>query len=507
MEDLEASRGRKRKSEDTSRTMSESFEAYSDIGVLPLEMLEKVFSHLAPKDLKTVTLVSKTWHNVAERPALWFWVKIRFLSQLSLKRLQGAKELVLQKPRGAWHELLLAVLRHPGIKKITLNHLQVRDLTTSEEVLFNQICSKMEEIDFAMDFSLPFESTRAYVLNAVLQRTDTLKKLALHGSHSRPTRFQDPVPLAFSLNKIEVLEVALTEEQANILFKMMQDGTRIKSLSIFNTLQLSRLEPRHLIGALDKLEMLFLGEKREGVAPPTQEVMNTFCKAVAAGTNLKELRLGYGYDLSQAHHRSLGRMATQLVELYLEGSLVNDFMRNQIGIFLEAIASPEVKTLKKLGLYHIDVKSTDGNLLARVATELDTFHIMCDVDRDQVNAIIEAIAAGPGNLKDFMLHASSKSSSVPISLSNVDADVLACAANSLEYFNLDTHAFSISIVQMHKTLTRALKATSLKGLTFFCRRPVVSKLLADAVTEARKIIPYIGTFCTEYESDSDSDSD
>ena len=162
MEDLEASRGRKRKSEDTSRTMSESFEAYSDIGVLPLEMLEKIFSHLAPKDLKTVTLVSKTWHNVAERPALWSWVKIRFLSQLSLKRLQGAKELVLQKPShlgGAWYELLLAVLRHPGIKKITLNHLEVRDLTTSEEVLFNQICSKMEEIDFAMDFSLPLDST------------------------------------------------------------------------------------------------------------------------------------------------------------------------------------------------------------------------------------------------------------------------------------------------------------------------------------------------------------
>ena len=84
-------RGRKRKLEDT--TMDENVELPLEIGVLPSEMLEKVFSHLAPRDLKTVTLVCKTWNDAAERPALWSWVKLRSLSQLSLKRLQGATEL------------------------------------------------------------------------------------------------------------------------------------------------------------------------------------------------------------------------------------------------------------------------------------------------------------------------------------------------------------------------------------------------------------------------------
>ena len=61
-------------------------------------MLGKVFSHLAPKDLKTVMLVCKSWENAAGRPPFWSWVKLRFRSQLGLKRLQGAREIAIRKP-------------------------------------------------------------------------------------------------------------------------------------------------------------------------------------------------------------------------------------------------------------------------------------------------------------------------------------------------------------------------------------------------------------------------
>ena len=74
-----------RRSEDTSRTMKNNIEIPLINSVLPPEMLQKIFSHLAPKDLKTVMLICKTWNEAADTPALWSWVETRFQSQFQLK--------------------------------------------------------------------------------------------------------------------------------------------------------------------------------------------------------------------------------------------------------------------------------------------------------------------------------------------------------------------------------------------------------------------------------------
>ena len=102
--------------------------------VLPKEMLEMIFSHLAPKDLKTVMLICKTWNAAADTPALWTWVKIRFRSQLQLKRLHGAREMAVGGMEVwplvphpwengmvrsiSWVGLMQNILQHPGLKKI-----------------------------------------------------------------------------------------------------------------------------------------------------------------------------------------------------------------------------------------------------------------------------------------------------------------------------------------------------------------------------------------------------
>merc|ERR1712108_123165 len=80
---------------------------YSVNSVLPPEMLAEVFSYLAPKDLKTVMLVCKTWNKAAEsRPALWSWAKLRHLYQFTLNRLRGAREMaILEPPSDSWHTL------------------------------------------------------------------------------------------------------------------------------------------------------------------------------------------------------------------------------------------------------------------------------------------------------------------------------------------------------------------------------------------------------------------
>ena len=45
--------------------------------LLPVEMLERVFHLLPPRDLQAVVLVCRWWREVGEAPALWVWVCLR----------------------------------------------------------------------------------------------------------------------------------------------------------------------------------------------------------------------------------------------------------------------------------------------------------------------------------------------------------------------------------------------------------------------------------------------
>ena len=40
------------------------------------DILEEIFSHLPPEDIKTVALVSKTWREVVEKPRYWTWAVV-----------------------------------------------------------------------------------------------------------------------------------------------------------------------------------------------------------------------------------------------------------------------------------------------------------------------------------------------------------------------------------------------------------------------------------------------
>ena len=218
--------------------------------VLPPEMLERIFSHLAPEDLKTVMLICKTWYNAADTPALWSWVGIRFQDQLRLKRLQGAQEISVGGVGGVserildWilRDLMRDIIQHPGLKKIILTkHINIRGPPKAVDAeLLTQVFAKMEEIQIH-DFKWAEIHPTKCLVDAVLNRPNKLKKLVLIGRMG-----VDPVLLLTALNKIEILEVNLSKDEANKLFKMMQDGTSVTSLSLLKTYTLSELEPSYI---------------------------------------------------------------------------------------------------------------------------------------------------------------------------------------------------------------------------------------------------------------------
>ena len=82
----------------------------------------------------------------------------------------------------------------------------------------------------------------------------------------------DPLLLLNALNKI--LEVNLVKDEANKLFKKMQDETSVTSLSILNTHSLSELELSCLFGVFDKLKELNVYANDPSTNLPRQDVIS-----------------------------------------------------------------------------------------------------------------------------------------------------------------------------------------------------------------------------------------
>ena len=105
-------------------------------------------------------------------------------------------------------EVLQALLKHPGLKKINL----AAGVPEEESDVLRQIFAKMEEIRIHETSVSPGAGHAIeYVVDTVPLRANKLKKLFFNVT----IIYLDPVLSSTSLNKIEVLEVELTEEQAN----------------------------------------------------------------------------------------------------------------------------------------------------------------------------------------------------------------------------------------------------------------------------------------------------
>jgi hypothetical protein len=64
---------------------------------LPIEIFFFIFKQLSPQDLKSAVLVSKSWQEVGEDPALWTWAVVRVDSsqdfeKVNIQRLQFLRE-------------------------------------------------------------------------------------------------------------------------------------------------------------------------------------------------------------------------------------------------------------------------------------------------------------------------------------------------------------------------------------------------------------------------------
>ena len=162
--------------------------------MLPMEMLERVFILLSPKDLKAVMLVCKRWNEAGSVPKLWSWVVFKindhrpaykaaimhehhkfFLEMIRLPRLQAARRIQINN---LWVNneikltLLSNALSHPGLKQLLIHG---GDFKTVDPDLLAKFLTKMEEVDLC---GVWMESEQKRVFLSVLKETNEIKKFS-----------------------------------------------------------------------------------------------------------------------------------------------------------------------------------------------------------------------------------------------------------------------------------------------------------------------------------------
>ena len=281
--------------------------------MLPKEMLEKVFSHLAPKDLKTAMLVCNMWKNTASSsPALWSWVVFKhrehlpldsLLKTMGMERLRKARHLRIEtrlSSEASWRRLLKAALQHPGLKMVTFPLYEPFAFPADTDLL-TKLLAKMEEVE-SPTFPIP-------ALASVLQGPNNLKKLRVEGIEG-----EDRSVLAKGLNKIEHLDLGeMKSEDVELLLKEMQDETSsVTSLDLCSNWSGASFES--FPGAFAKLQELVLrfydveSEADIGYVPP--RAMNTLCQAISTSPRLKKLTIDW-MDLSKVDPQLMAKMVNK----------------------------------------------------------------------------------------------------------------------------------------------------------------------------------------------------
>ena len=332
-------------------------------GWLPVEMLERVFRLLPPRDLKVVVAVCRRWREVGEAPSLWTWVYLKVVGKnlwgmveaLGSRRLQAATRIII---RAVSRDLLRALLDHSGMRSVTFGvvtlaslepELLAESVTSVESVHLEQAhltCHQSGAILAAISSgcrlkrlnlsgtnlssippglvgrAIPLleEATLTYTSLTTLQLENILSSITMD---SKLTRLNlggcnlsaVPPELLGALCKLESLAAAgtsLTKKQVESMFTIINNNPPLRNLNLAD-MDLSSVEPMLMAKAVAKLREADLHST--GLSAQNVETMLRHFLRVA-DLRLRRLRLGRVHGWTDQGLTSRAKSAIPELELF-----------------------------------------------------------------------------------------------------------------------------------------------------------------------------------------------
>merc|ERR1712037_1039218 len=266
---------------------------------LPGEMLETVFRHLPPKDLKVAVMVCKWWALIGQAPSLWSWVTINideenidFLKEaLATRRLQNVNKLsVMDVSESMLKEIGEHSAQHSCPMKIDFRGV---NLSFIESSLLARVLKNFEEVNLGR-CKLRTDQVTSLCEAIIDQNTNNssnsnrVKVLQVWENNLSGV---EPYLLAtaiLQLEEVNLLFSRLTPQHGQAIFSSIASGqTNLLRILRIAGNRLNSIEAEVVANALNKLVTADL-RKTSLTCRQMKKVLDSALK----GTKLKRLRLG-----------------------------------------------------------------------------------------------------------------------------------------------------------------------------------------------------------------------
>ena len=309
---------------------------------LPIEIFLSIFKQLSPQDLKSAVLVSKSWQEVGEDPALWTWAVVRVDSRhdfekFNIQRLQLLRELKVNCTRLAsqyynyWNVMILSDNQN---QKCIWNELfkLIREIPTVRRIS-GSCCENC------------FSSVEPDLLASVL---NSLQELHLGWSG-----------------------VDLTSKQLELLFTAMAMETNVESLYVCGNCDLSETSPVLLASAISNVKDVTFGGFNVGL----QHVEALFSAIIAGDTPLTKLKVSTCSTV-RVDPVILGRAVNRLEEVTIYRNSVETIRSDQISAIISILVEEKTKltVLRLVEVRAADIEGVDQDLIRRAAEKVGEFY-------------------------------------------------------------------------------------------------------------------------------------
>ena len=309
---------------------------------LPIEIFLSIFKQLSPQDLKSAVLVSKSWQEVGEDPALWTWAVVRVDSRhdfekFNIQRLQLLRELKVNCTR-------------PASQYYSYWNVMILSDNQNQKCIWNELFKLIREIPTVRRISGSccencFSSVEPDLLASVL---NSLQELHLGWSG-----------------------VDLTSKQLELLFTAMAVETNVESLYVCGYCDLSETSPVLLASAISNVKDVTFGGFNVGL----QHVEALFSAIIAGDTPLTKLKVST-YSTVRVDPVILGRAVNRLEEVTIYRNSVETIRSDQISAIISILVEEKTKltVLRLVEVRAADIEGVDQDLIRRAVEKVGEFY-------------------------------------------------------------------------------------------------------------------------------------